>query len=274
MRKGEKILVARHSPFSHIVLTEDQAGLRILRFGPDGPRQSVVKLGDPDYLEIPYASVLPACLAFIDNPQRILVVGLGGGTIPNLLHAHLPDATIDVVEIDPDVLDIAKQYCGFSEDHRLHVYIEDGRDFIESHTSHYDIVILDSFDAESIPPHLTTLEFLEAVHRALSPVGIAVANVWNREHNRLYDSMVLTYREAFEDMYIFDIPFPGSKLFIGLKHRETILREEILIRASELSVLYKFRYDISSAIHGFRNASEERLRRGTVLTDASPSGSC
>lgn len=171
MINGEKVLVARHSAFQAILLTENESGLRTLRFGSDGAFQSVLKVGDPRHLEMPYARVLPACLAFARNPLRVLIVGLGGGTLPRFFHSHFPQMLIDVVELDRDVLEVAKEYCGFEEDARMRVYVDDGRDFIEGSPGGYDLIILDSFGDESIPTHLATLEFLKEMRERLGHRG-------------------------------------------------------------------------------------------------------
>ncbi len=269
MFPGERVLVARHSPYNKILLTEDQAGLRTLRFGDEGVAcQSVVKLGDPDHLELPYANVLPVCLAFMPQPRRALIIGLGGGTIPSFFHRRLPEMEIDVVEIDEVVVEVAKAYCGFSEDEKLRVHVDDGRDFIEKCSHRYDLIILDSFDAKSIPEHLATAEFLQSVRAALSPDGIVVSNVWGRTVNRQYDHMLLTYRDVFEEVYICDVPAPGTKIFISLPCKQAAMtREELLRRASAVSRQRGFRYDIGAVISGFRNSEEERVRGGEILRD-------
>ena len=156
----EKILYQKASAYSTIVVSEDEQGLRTLRFGEDGVRQSVVKLDDPDHLELGYSRAMPAAMALVDKPERVLIVGLGGGTIPRLLHSHFPQLGIDVVEIDPDVVAVAKQYFGFQEDERMRAYVDDGRRFIAQHRNHYDVIFLDAFSADSIPYHLATREFL------------------------------------------------------------------------------------------------------------------
>ena len=267
MRNGEKVVVARRSAFNLIVVTEDESGLRTLRFGHDGVPQSIVKLGDPEHLELPYASVIPICLAFVQKPRRVLVVGLGGGTVPGYFHSQFPEMVVDVVEIDRDVLDVAKTYCGFTEDARMQVFVEDGRDFIESCSERYDIIVLDSFDAETIPRHLLTLEFLNAVRLALTPKGIVVANVWGRAINRQYDPMLLTYREAFKEVYIFDVPVPGTKIFIALLGRQEMTRDDLFERAREISKRSGLRHDISRAVKSFRNSDSEHSRGGAVLRD-------
>lgn len=267
MIHGEKVLVARHSAFQAILLTENAAGMRTLRFGAGGNSQSVVKVGDPRHLELPYARVLPACLAFVRIPLRVLIVGLGGGTLPRFFHSHFPQMTIDVIELDPDVVSVAQEYCGFEEDPRMRVFVEDGRDFIEEAAGGYDVVILDCFDAEAIPPHLATLEFLSAVRRALAPEGIVVANIWGRACNPLYAHMLLTYRAAFPDIYIFDVPLPGTKLFVALPAKRAMTREGVLTTAREISQRHQFAYDLSEAIAGFRNSDLETVRGGFVLRD-------
>lgn len=267
MIPGETILVARHSAFQPILLTENELGLRILRFGAEGVSQSVVKAADPRHLELAYARVLPASLAFVPDALRILIVGLGGGSLPRFFHSHFPEMAIDVVELDQEVVDVAKLYCGFAEDARMRVHVEDGRDFIEAIRGSYDVVILDCFDADSIPRHLATLEFLTHVRRALDPRGIVVANIWGRSSNPLYAHMVMTYRAAFEDVYIFDVPKPGSKLFVGLPFKQTMARDEIVRKAREISNRHRFIYDLGGEIAGFRNSEFETIRSGAVLRD-------
>ena len=175
--------------------------MRTLLFAQDGARQSVVKPGDPEHLELPYARYTFAGLALCEGPRRILVVGLGGGTLPGFLRKHYPDAAIDVVEIDPDVVDVAKMFFGFREDQLMRVHVGDGRQFIENiRQPSYDVILLDAFGSHSVPPHLTTQEFLQAVRRALMPSGVAVGNIWKRSQNPLYDAMVRTYEEVFDQL--------------------------------------------------------------------------
>ena len=267
MHYDEKILVARHSPFNLIVVTEDRFGFRTLRFGHEGVRQRVVKIGAPQHLELPYINVLPNSLAFTRNLSRILIVGLGGGTLPGFFRSLLPQIEIDIVEIDPDVLDVAKNYCGFSEDARMKVHLEDARDFIERCSNRYDMIILDGFDAETIPSHLLTLEFFQAVRHALAPEGIAVANVWGRALNRIYDHTILTYREAFDDLYIFDVPDPGTKIFVGLQRKRAMSRSEVITGITKISQEYGFAHNFCNSIAGFRNSEAETVRGGEVLRD-------
>lgn len=264
---GERVLVSRHSAYNAIVLTEDGAGFRTLRFGDTGACQSVVKVGTPGHLELEYARLFPACLAFAEKALHVLLVGLGGGSLPTFLHDRFPEMVIDVVEIDEDVVDVAKTYCGFQEDGRMRVYVEDGRDFIERSRHHYDAIFLDSFGTETIPEHLVTLEFLQAVRAALTREGVAAANVWGPGINRQYHAMLRTYREAFEDVYILDVPAPGTKIFAALPVRQEMTRDVLLERARGIAERQRFDYDLRGCITGFRHSDAERTRGGAVLRD-------
>ncbi len=264
---AEKTLYKKQSAYSTIVVTEDEQGLRTLWFEENGARQSVVKVGDPDHLDLAYAKVMPVGLALVERPRRVLIIGLGGGTIPMFLHKHYPKTTIDVVDIDPDVVDVAKRYFGFREDATLRAHVVDGRRFIEKCRDPYDIIFLDAFSAENIPYHLATREFLQAVRKAVTPEGVVVSNVWSRGVNSLYDSMVRTYQDVFEDLYVVDVSGAGNKILVALPRRQEIERDALARRAGRVSEEKHFRFDLGDAVHyGFRPPGEDGAR-AKVLTD-------
>ncbi len=263
----QKVLYEKQSPYNTIVVTEDDQGLRTLWFEEGGARQSVVKLGDPDHIELPYAEVMPVGLALVEEPKRVLIVGLGGGTIPSFLRKHYPKMAIDVVDIDPDVVAVAKRFFGFREDATMRAHVADGRRFIEQRGGRYDVIFLDAFGSENIPYHLATREFLQAVRRALTPKGIAVGNVWSSSSNRLYDSMVRTYQDVFDQLYIVDVRDAGNKILIALPRKGRIKRDDLARRAGTISRQKQFPFDMGELVtYGFRYAGE-RNRRGRVLTD-------
>ncbi len=265
-----KVLCERDSPYNTIVVTEDGRGVRTLSFKKDGAQQSVVKVGDPDHIELPYARVMPVGLALVEKPQRVLIVGLGGGTIPSFLHKHYPEATIDAVDIDPDVVDVAKEFFGFREDSTMRAHVNDGRRFIEECRDPYDIIFLDAYGSENIPYHLATREFLVAVRRALTPNGAVVGNVWSRRSNTLYDSMVRTYQDVFDELYVFDVRDSGNKILVALPYERQIQRDELAQRARSVSAEKDFPFDMGELVeYGYRR-EKEKNSRGRVLTDQKP----
>ncbi len=264
----ERVLYEKASAYSTIIVTEDEQGLRILRFEKNGARQSVVKPGDPEYLALHYASVMLAGLALSEDPRRILVVGLGGGTLPMFLRKHYPDATIDAVDIDPDVVTVAKEFFGFREDSRMQAHVGDGRQFIENSRQPYDVIFLDAFGIDSVPEHLTTREFLRAVRRAVKPDGSVIGNLWGSGYNRLYDSMVRTYQEVFDELYILEVRNAGNKILLALPRKQPLSRDELTQMARTVSTAKRFRFDLGDLVNdGFMHA-REKDQRGRVLRDA------
>ncbi len=263
----QKVLYQKQSPYNTVVVTEDDQGMRTLQFGSEAVRQSVVKVGDPDHLELPYSKAMVSGITLCPEPKRVLVVGLGGGTIPSFLHKHYPLTHIDAVDIDPVVVEVARQFFGFGEDATLKAYVQDGRQFIEERPNTYDIIFLDAFGSENIPYHLATREFLESVRRSITAQGIVVADVWSRDLNPLYDSMVRTYQEVFDELYILDVQGAGNKILIALPRRLRVGREEFARRAGAISKQKQFRFEMADLItYGYRYA-DEKDPRAQVLTD-------
>ena len=185
------------------------------------------------------------------------------------LRKHYPAAAIDVVEIDPDVVDVAQRFFGFREDARMHAHVGDGRQFVENaRQPHYDIIFLDAFGAHEVPEHLTTQEFLQAARRALMPNGVVVSNLWRPASNPLYDSMVRTYQEAFDELFILDVPGDVNNILLALPRRRSLSQSELALLAGRISAAKRFRFDLGELVeHGFLHAREKN-QNGRVLRDS------
>ncbi len=242
------VLYEKPSLFGTIVVTEEPEGLRVLRFSRSGARQSQVKPGDPEYLGLPYASVMFAGLALCAEPRRMLVVGLGGGTLPMFLRRHYPDAVIDAVDIDPDVVDVAQRFFGFREDGGMRAHVDDGRRFVEQVQRPYDAIFLDAFASTELPAHLTTQEFLLAVRRAIKPDGVVIGNLWGRNSNPLFDAMVRTYQEVFDELFILNVSGADNKILLALPRAEPLSRAELVERARRVSTAKQFRFDLGELV--------------------------
>lgn len=186
------------------VLVFEEYGQRCMNFNTieDNGRQTCFDLQEPDKMVFAYTRMMTSALFVKPDPANILIVGLGGATMQRALHKILPETTIDSVEIDPAVARVAEQYFGYKQGPRQRLFIEDGRAFIErAHREgrQYDMVMLDAFDVDYIPPHLLTRQFLEEVRAILSPDGVLVANTFTR--SRMYDRESATYAAVFGDFF-------------------------------------------------------------------------
>ena len=267
---AETILYEKASLFGTIIVSEDEYRLRTLRFERGGPRQSVVKPGDPDHLELPYAKVAFVGLALSEELRRVLVIGLGGGTLPMFLRKNYPDAVIDAVDIDPEVVYVAKQYFGFSEDDRMRAHVEDGRRFIEQVRQPYDAIFLDAYGSDSVPAHLTTREFLLAVRRAVKPGGVVVGNIWGRYSNPLYNAMVRTYQEVFDELFILDVRGAGNMILLALPRKQAVSRDELTQLARKVSTNRRLGFDLGELVgYGFLHARVKNPDARVLMDPAS-----
>jgi spermidine synthase len=245
-RAAERLLIERRSAFGTVLVHEDPSGLRTLRFGHGGARQSVVRPGDPDHLELAYVRAMPVAFAYAPDATRALLVGLGGGSLPMLLRHRMPSLRTDVVEIDPVVVEVARSHFGLIEDARLRVHVDDGRRFVERAEARWDVVALDAYDARSVPRRLATVEFLRAVRRVLAPGGVAAANVWADAANAQYGAMVRGWREVFDEVAVLEVVGVANRWVIGLPWSPAPPRAELLRRCEALAARMALRHDLAA----------------------------
>jgi spermidine synthase len=165
-------------------------------------RQSCMDLKQPDTLVFDYTRMMLGALLLAPSPRRVLVIGLGGGTLPHALEKLLPEASIDVVEIDPAVQRVAERYFAFRAGARVHVYEEDGRAYVRRMLrtdTRYALIMLDAYDHQYIPEHMLTQEFLTEVRSLLEPGGIVAANTFSS--SGLYQNESVTYASVFGTFY-------------------------------------------------------------------------
>ena len=203
VRAEVKTLHSERSVYRNIFVTDDD-GLRCLTFRrfAGGHRQTCMRMSDPNELVFPYAKLMLGALTLNPRPKRILIVGLGGGTLPTNLSTMAPDANIEVVELDPAVVKVAKEYFNFKTGPKLSVHTEDGRVFIKKalrNGEHYDLIMLDAFEDDYIPEHLLTKEFLTEVKGILTPDGVLAANTFSS--SKLYPYESATYAAVFGEFY-------------------------------------------------------------------------
>jgi spermidine synthase len=194
---------SERSLYRNLFVVQDN-GLRCLTFrrAVATERQTCMRMAQPEYLVFPYTRMMLGAVLVKPDPKRVLIIGLGGGTLPMVLRNMFPELTIDVVEIDPAVTRVAEKFFGFTKDPKLAVHEEDGRVFVKKAIragTKYDIIMLDAFEDEYIPEHMSTKEFLMEVKSILTPDGVVAANTFSS--NRLYPYESATYEAVFGTFY-------------------------------------------------------------------------
>ena len=205
--RGERAIYVHDSVYHHLVVSQDDT-CRYLRFGY-GRVQGAMGLVDPIGLKVPYTAYLALGLVFT-RPKRVLMIGLAGGAMVRFLKEYYLEVEVDVVEIDPEVVAVAKRYFGVQNGIHHRIYVEDGRVFVKQTPRRYDWVILDAFHADTVPHHLTTVEFMEEVKSLLQPQGVVTANIARLGPGILYRSMIRTLAQVFPQVYLFPVPNRGN----------------------------------------------------------------
>lgn len=198
-----KVIHRERSLYSTILV--DQRGSTLcLQFSvrSDQRNQSCVDQKNPKKLVFGYAKMMLSSLLLQPDPHDILIIGLGGGTLPTTLHELYPNARIDVVEIDPAVKMVAETYFNFTASEQVVVFLQDARVFTKRaliRDESYDLIMLDAFNGDYIPEHLMTREYVEESRQLLRAGGVLVANTFSI--SKLYDHESETYRAVFGEFY-------------------------------------------------------------------------
>ncbi len=167
--------------------------------------QSRVNIAQKKQLALVCSQMMMVSLLFCPKPQRLLMVGLGGAAVTNFLSDWFPELKIDVVEIDPKVIEVCKKYFFLRESNRYRIFEEDGRVFIRKRKGQepYDWIILDAYKSESVPYHLKTHEFYKEIRGILQPNGVVCSNLYGKG-NSLKPRDTKTFMSVFPNIYCFE----------------------------------------------------------------------
>lgn len=167
---------------SHSVDVSERAGVRFLHFGNDWV-QGAMRVARPNFLELPYTREMLAGLLWRsknDWPRQILIIGLGAGSLVRFLHRYLPQAKLTVVEINPEVVAVARFMFKLPpEGPRLRILIDDGYDFIQKTEKSWDTILVDGFDDLALPGELQSSPFYSACRYRLNPGGWLTCNLFS-----------------------------------------------------------------------------------------------
>ncbi|MGZ8646956.1 MAG: fused MFS/spermidine synthase [Actinomycetota bacterium] len=166
----------------------------------DRLRHAYVNLEDPTKLDVRYVRLFAdVAEGMPDGALNVLHIGGGGFSFPRYLSAVRPGTTNRVLEIDGDLVQIAKDELGLVESEDLQVDVGDARLALEDQPENsYDLIVGDAFAGESVPWHLTTAEVTREISRLLTPGGIYVMNVIDGGPNGFARAELATLTERFD----------------------------------------------------------------------------
>ena len=182
------------------VYISEKFGVRSLHIGSD-TIQSAMRIANPNDLEVAYTRSMMAFLLFNPDPREVLMVGLGGGSLAKFIYHRLPRARTVVIEVNPRVVAVARQFFHvLPDDERLQVIVGDGASYLDNDKVRADVVMVDGYDAEAQVEALSTLAFYRDCARVLGNSGILVVNLWGGD--RKFSACVERMAKAFDQRVV------------------------------------------------------------------------
>jgi len=204
----------RDTPYNHIRVY-DSGSLRSYQTDPGLYSQSTIIVGHPERLASRYFRYVELAFFYRPDIRNVAVIGGGGYVLPNYLLATRPEVAIDVVEIDPGVTAVAREFFDLKDDSRLQIFHEDARRFLrrtKNETKKYDLLFGDTFNSHyGVPFHLLTRECLEEISHRLSDDGIYMVNIIASAEGpkrKLFEAFHRTLSEVFTSVDVFMVGGP------------------------------------------------------------------
>ena len=266
------VVLETTSPYHHIRVV-DQEGIRTLSF--DQSQETRMSLTNPMTGHFQYTEFFH--MPWLWNPglTNVLMIGLGGGSIQRSYQHDYPDVTIETVELDPAVLEIAKKYFFVSESPTHHVHLSDGRLYLRRTQKKYNAIILDAYRASRygsfIPYHLATKEFFEIARDRLTENGVVVYNVigtlqgWRAD---ILGAVYKTLKSVFPQVYLFPATDSWNIVMVATKKSEPVALTTLLQRADELTARKRVTMPtFRKRVAAFQATVPPTSHRAQVLTD-------
>ena len=229
-------------------------------------RESAVDLNDPTHLVVPYTSRIAASALFHPNPKRVLMIGLGGGGFNQFFEKAFPNASLETVEIDPQVVELAQSRLGFKVTDQNKVVIGDGRMFLRQTKNVYDWIILDAFRGGFVPPHLKTVEFYKQAQAHLATDGLFVVNV--HTNSSLFGADIRTMRAVFPQLGMFEVAETDNAILVGANFSgPTFVELAARVANASFSDIFRRNVDPAAALASFHPFTPESGKKAPLLTD-------
>jgi spermidine synthase len=250
------------SPYSTIYIGR-QGQLYSMVFGVNQRlfTESLYNAANPRELPVEYTRYMTVAVAYPPAVNHVLEIGLGGGRTAEYLHMHMAETRFTCVELDGEVIRLAKKYFGFEEDARMRAVEEDGRRFFIRDRGRYDIIMVDAYRGTFVPFHLLTKEFFTTLKSRLTPGGVVAQNI--EPCTMLYPAAINTLRAVFRNVEIYEAA--GNVVAIAYDGPEKT-REALGARAAELQRKHDFHHPLLPLMQG-RRIVRRNMPGGRVLVD-------
>lgn len=229
---GQKILYEKRGEAATVQVLQ-RGDKRELRFG-NHIIQSAMSQVAPDFLLLEYTRAMMAACLFATPEGRLLHLGLGGGSLPRFIHGHFPQVLQQVVELQPEVIEVAYRFFDLPVSPRLQVTAGDGERFLETSRERYQMIFQDAYHATGVDQHLKSGSFFRTLHAHLEPGGWLINNVWGSDKENL-NLVTLNLAAVFPQLYSLSVGADSNVIFFAGATSLTPSQESMLDRAAALA---------------------------------------
>jgi spermidine synthase len=232
------------SEYSHIKITRN-GNVRTLWFVRDNGEEvieSMLDLAKPHEMLVSYVRFMFLSYVFRPKQEKVLIVGLGGGSMVHFLRHYDPNVKVDVVEIDPAIVKIAEKYFGVKSGGNVNIITKDAFDYFKNTEARYDVIYMDAFlkpsgatDETGVPLRLKTIAFYKDLQKKLTPSGMVVFNI--NPHEKIKED-VKNIKDAFPQAYVFDLP-GGGLVVVGSLVAERMKNEAMINAGNDADWRFK-----------------------------------
>lgn len=167
--------------------------------------QSAMRLAAPNELDLRYTQKMMSFLLFRSRPRRLVLIGLGGGSLVKFCHARLPATQVTVLENNPDVIALREAFLVPPDSPNLKVLEADGAEYLEQTEKGIDVLLVDAFDSGGFAPSIANREFFEQARSRLTGSGVLVVNLAGDRQR--YEGLIGVLMQVFDDQVIV-VPVP------------------------------------------------------------------
>ncbi len=218
----------------NVVEVTELDGIRQLHLGSKTV-QSGMRVSAPLELVFNYSRALMYFLLFSDKVKDVLLVGLGGGSVTKYIHGYCPEVNQTVVEINQQVIDVARSHFFLPEnDDKLDVIKGDGLHYMENNPGSQDCLIIDGFDSDGIPDGFCTPDFFDMCCDVLKDNGVFLINLWGSDKN--FDIYLQRIEQTFLGrVLVLPTGKPGNIIVFGFKDPVKLTEKRIRERVRTLN---------------------------------------
>ena len=236
---NDRVLFELESDFHNIKVIENEIG-RFLHY-KDTYQAGFI---DTNFYKgnLPYINYF--LIPYLMNPKikNILLIGMGSGKIINDFEFLFEDLkSIDVVDLEENITDIAKNYFDFKESERFNFILQDGITYLRNNKRKYDLIVVDVANNDGIDLRFLSDEYFKIIKKSLKKDGIFVSNMcaspdFNNKKNKFFTDFFPQYNKFFENNLIFKGNYSDKiyyKCFFDINERVIDITNVIIISSDK-----------------------------------------